>query len=885
VRREQFPVSVTPSRRVPLAILAALVALVVSPAAQSQGGTRMGHGVPGATSTPAAVTVQVFSNVVYKNTTTYEGNPLQLALDIYVPHGPGMSGPWPAMIMLHGGGWGDGTKADVSDKATDFAALGFVTYAVDFRESCDPLNPASGDNPALCGFMFDTHLQDIHDALVWIRENAPSHPEWETMIGPSPIDGHPIANKVALWGTSSGANLAAGAGDGWAGNTNPDPSVTPGYDKPDAVVDWSGGVDYVDGTEDTSVQSRMPDYVGCHPYQNPTDCPGGSAGATQILSEISPLFNLGADDPPVFIMQADQDPLLPMQFVTPYDDQLKSLGIAQDYYIVHGSCHGLKCTTVDPNLEANNAAWLHQLLGPKQPTAPVQSGPDSTTPLVQATFTFTPGAGATVQCALDTAPLAPCTSPVTYTDLAAGPHTFTTVATDSTGTGDPSIYPWTIAPRTVAITDSSFNPASLTQVTPGSLVQWTNNGPSSQTVTDSSGMSFFDSGTLGVGGTFTQMFAGAGTYNYKSTPTALTGSVKVPIQLSASSVSAGQPYTVTWAGQAPPSGFAYDAQYQVPGTTQWVSWQTKVTTLSAVVATDSSTTVGKWIYRARLHKLSNNKTSSWSPTNSITVAADTTPPTDTITSGPPNPSTDTTATFTYTASEPSTFTCSLDQASYVSCPSTGITYTGLTKTSHSFGVKATDLAGNVSTPATSSWYVSKRVTATVTDTGFTPVSTTIGMGSTVQWTNTGTVQHTATDKSKIGLFDSGPLSPGGTFQFFFNGASTYFVQSTGDAFSAQTIKIAPVISPTTGTTTTPFKVTWAAMTPPPNLLFDVFVKAPGSSTFFEWKLGATTASDTFVPSVVFPTGGPGTYTFYARLRSIADVTEGNSPQVSITVTS
>ena len=75
-----------------------------------------------------------------------------------------------------------------------------------------------------------------------------------------------------------------------------------------------------------------------------------------------------------------------------------------------------------------------------------------------------------------------------------------------------------------------------------------------------------------------------------------------------------------------------------------------------------------------------------------------------------------------------------------------------------------------------------------------------------------------------------------------------------------------------------------AMVPPANLLFDVFVKAPGSGTFFQWKLGATTAFDTFVPSVVFPTGGPGTYTFYARTRNIADFTEGNSPQVSITVT-
>src|SRR5439155_26270299 len=149
----------------------------------------------------------------------------------------------------------------------------------------------------------------------------------------------------------------------------------------------------------------------------------------------------------------------------------------------------------------------------------------------------------------------------------------------------------------------------------------------------------------------------------------------------------------------------------------------------------------------------------------------------------------------------------LNNGSYVPSPATGVTYTGLTKTWHSFGVKATDLAGNVGAPATTSWYVSKRTTATVSDSGFTPKSTTLGMGTTLQWTNTGTAQHTATDLSRVALFDSGPLSPGGTFEFFFNGASTYYVGSTGDTFAPETIKVSPTVSPTSGTTSTPFKVT------------------------------------------------------------------------------
>ena len=68
------------------------------------------------------------------------------------------------------------------------------------------------------------------------------------------------------------------------------------------------------------------------------------------------------------------------------------------------------------------------------------------------------------------------------------------------------------------------------------------------------------------------------------------------------------------------------------------------------------------------------------------------------------------------------------------------------------------------------------------------------------------------------------------------------------------------------------------MTPPPDLLFDVYVKRPGATQFVRWQLGATGTSAQFIPDA-----GSGKYTFYARMRNIADVAEGNSPQVSISV--
>lgn len=87
--------------------------------------------------------------------------------------------------------------------------------------------------------------------------------------------------------------------------------------------------------------------------------------------------------------------------------------------------------------------------------------------------------------------------------------------------------------------------------------------------------------------------------------------------------------------------------------------------------------------------------------------ADTVPPETTITSGPPAASTSTSASFAFTSSEAnSTFQCSLDGAPRVACTSPQA-YTGLSIGSHTFGVWATDAAGNTdATAATQTWSVS-----------------------------------------------------------------------------------------------------------------------------------------------------------------------------------
>src|SRR4029453_13571393 len=107
----------------------------------------------------------------------------------------------------------------------------------------------------------------------------------------------------------------------------------------------------------------------------------------------------------------------------------------------------------------------------------------------------------------------------------------------------------------------------------------------------------------------------------------------------------------------------------------------------------------------------------------------------------------------------------------------------------------------------------------VSETGFTPQILTMAFGSTVRWTNTGGTQQTITERTPLALFDSGPLGPGATFDYFFNAASTYTVGSIQNPSRKQLIKIPMTSVPDSGTTATSFLLKWAQLPPPPDLIF------------------------------------------------------------------
>ena len=99
-----------------------------------------------------------------------------LVLRLFRPAG---SGPFPAVVDLHGGAWTAGDLTDCAARGAVLAAAGFVVAAPNFRHGADG---------------YPSSLADINFAVRWLKARAPA------------FDLDP--DRVALAGQSSGGHLA-----------------------------------------------------------------------------------------------------------------------------------------------------------------------------------------------------------------------------------------------------------------------------------------------------------------------------------------------------------------------------------------------------------------------------------------------------------------------------------------------------------------------------------------------------------------------------------------------------------------------------------------------------------------------------------------------------
>lgn len=220
-------------------------------------------------------TYETIQNVVYHS---WDGTSLLMDLDI--PKNQG-AGPFPAIVVIHGGGWYTGGRAGAEGKVE--ARRGYVIVRIDYRLSGTWKFPAA--------------VRDVKCAIRFIKKRAASY-----KIDP---------NRVGLMGNSAGGHLAALAGvsfgdsylEGVRGHFDVDSSVK-------AIVAISPPTDMS--------QIREHPSTGCAPIDtdSPTTFYARFFGAPlrTVQDEVqraNPVRYVNAGDPPLFLAHGDVDCVVP----------------------------------------------------------------------------------------------------------------------------------------------------------------------------------------------------------------------------------------------------------------------------------------------------------------------------------------------------------------------------------------------------------------------------------------------------------------------------------------------------------------------------------------------------------------------------------------------
>ncbi|MBM0108825.1 alpha/beta hydrolase [Steroidobacter sp. S1-65] len=240
--------------------------------------------------------------------------PQPLKADLYKPAG---NGPFPAVVMIHGGGWEGRSRDDMNDISQRVAERGYVVLNMSYRFAPQ--------------WHFPAQLQDVQQAIIWLREHA--------------SDLNVLKNRIGAWGYSAGAHLAA-----LAGVTSPDDKWFVEGTRVQAVVAGGTPVDlryYKNGPLTNGL-------IGASYERNP-----------DLWREASPLALVSGDDPPMFLYHGTFDITVGDNNAHAMYQALNANGIPAELYLMRGLEH-LSTFIVDRPVD-NGIDFLDLYLRTAQP--------------------------------------------------------------------------------------------------------------------------------------------------------------------------------------------------------------------------------------------------------------------------------------------------------------------------------------------------------------------------------------------------------------------------------------------------------------------------------------------------------------------------------------
>jgi large repetitive protein len=341
------------------------------------------------------------------------------------------------------------------------------------------------------------------------------------------------------------------------------------------------------------------------------------------------------------------------------------------------------------------------------PDTALLATPAALTNATTSQFAFASTEDGTFTCTLDGVSSA-CSNPTTVSGLGDGAHTFSVAGVDLAGNTDPvpASYSWTvdtIAPDTTLDSTGVVDP---------------NSGPASFPLSSEAGATFqcsldaapFAACSSPASFTVAQLSNGQHTLQARAVDAA--GNVDpTPASYSWTEDNSAPTVTLTGTPTSPSSSTSATFNWTTDEPAAFTCRVDLATFASCGTGTSTSGTKtfnglaqGTHTFVLRSRDGAGNLT-----TTSFTWSIDTGPPNTILDTSvgnvPANPTASTTASFSFTADETSTFKCQLDNGGFTACTSPK-TYSALADGNHTFAVEAIDAAGNIDpTPATFSWLV------------------------------------------------------------------------------------------------------------------------------------------------------------------------------------
>jgi acetyl esterase/lipase len=205
-------------------------------------------------------------------------NGVPLSLNLYRPSQVGKK---PAIVMIHGGGWQNGSPNDNAEFSHYMAAQGYSVVSIAYR-----LAPQH---------RFPAQLEDVRTAIAYIREHAD---ELEVDV-----------NRMALMGRSAGAHLAMLA------------AYEPAAPPIRAVVNYYGPVNLTKGYQDPP----NPDPIGSRGLLR--DFLGGTpAELPELYKQASPWNYVNHAVPPSLLIYGQRDHVVQSKFGRKLYEQLQKTG-------------------------------------------------------------------------------------------------------------------------------------------------------------------------------------------------------------------------------------------------------------------------------------------------------------------------------------------------------------------------------------------------------------------------------------------------------------------------------------------------------------------------------------------------------------------------------